>query len=131
MSGLVIIARYYDNPSAEVACSVLNDAGIPAFVFDRQFAHQHVSRLFALGGLRVMAPARHAAEARDLLNVADNLSPNGDEGDCPACGAGGSFRPASLVIGIIGFFLGELALYWRHRRICRQCGHHWRAEEAA
>ncbi|NKB54861.1 MAG: hypothetical protein GKS00_00835 [Alphaproteobacteria bacterium] len=126
MSALVVIARYYDNPSAEVACSVLNDAGIPCWVFDRQFAHQHVSRLFAIGGIRLMIPAAHVDEAREILNVPDDLSANHDAEDCPACGAGGSFRPASLMLGVLGFFWSELVLYRRSRRICRSCGHRWR-----
>lgn len=127
MPALVIVAHYYDNTSAEVACSALNDIGIPAFVFDRHLAHQNVSLLVAMGGIRLMAPAEHAAEARSLLETPDNLSPNSDSEDCPACGASCSFRPASLIFGLIGFLLsGALFLFRWNRRICRSCAHNWR-----
>lgn len=124
---LVTIAYYYDNPSAAVACSVLNHAGIPAFVFDRHFAHMYVSRIVALGGIRVMVPAEHAAEANALLDVPDDLSPNGDGEDCPECGAGSAFRPASIFFGLLVLLVKqELFLIWGRRRICRACGHRWR-----
>lgn len=126
MPALVTVAHFYDYPSAEVACSVLNHAGIPAFVFDRQFAHIHVSRLVAIGGIRVMAPAAHADEAREILGVPFDLSPNGDEEDCPVCGAGCPFRSASPILGLIGLFWTALLLYRHGRRICRNCGHKWR-----
>lgn len=126
MPALVTIARYYDLPAAEVACSVLNAAGIPAFVFDRQFAYQHVSRLVAIGGVRVMAPAVHAHEARDILDVGEDLHPNLDGDDCPQCGAASPFRPASLVAGILALPFGAVFLVWGRRRKCRQCGQKWR-----
>lgn len=126
---LVTVAICYDNPSATVACSVLNHAGIPAFVFDRQVAHMTVSLIVALGGLRVMVPAEHAAEARTLLDVPDDLGPNDDGEDCPACGAGCAFRPASILFGLLGWLVAhEIFLVWGRRRICRACGHTWRIE---
>jgi hypothetical protein len=126
MPALTTVAHYYDNSSAEVACSVLNDIGIPVFLFDRHLAHQNVSLLVAMGGLRLMAPAEHAAEARNLLETPDDLTPNDDSEDCPACGASCSFRPALLIFGLLGFLLsGALFLFRRNRRICRNCAHTW------
>jgi len=131
MPSLVPVARYFDNPSAAVACSVMKQAGIPAFVFDQHLALMNVSLLVALGGIRIMVPAEHAKEARAILGVDDDLSPNEDEEDCPRCDASCAFRPASLVLGLLALFCAHVYfLYRRRRRICRVCGHKWRVESA-
>ncbi len=63
----VTVARLHDMEAALVARSVLQAAGIPAFIPEEGLARVAWHYTTALGGVRLMVPARAAEEARTLL----------------------------------------------------------------
>jgi hypothetical protein len=124
---LVCLARIYDAGEAEVARTVLESAGIRAFIFDGGFARTAWHLSHAIGGVRLMVPEAQVADARALLSMSPPEQAAPDPNDaCPACGrtevaklySWWSILPSQLTA--IPF------LFARLRRRCRTCGHRWR-----
>lgn len=73
------VARFSTLPEAELVASFLQRHGIDAQVADREMGNSMPHLQFALGGLRVTAPAFQIGEARRL--IAEALSRVTGDGD--------------------------------------------------
>ncbi len=125
---LVTVSKHFDVSEAIVARALLDQHGIPAFLFDHRLAGVNWLYLFALGGVRLMVPERDAETAcRLLADLSEKIDVPEDE-HCPACGSDEFFRPASwaLLIMVWPLLLPLLFLSRRHR--CRSCHHRWRGD---
>ncbi len=120
-SDILEVARFATLPEAELAAGFLRRSGIDARLPDRDTATMNPDLLFALGGVRVVAPDDQVAAARDLIarmragefvdDAADDgewaLTP-GDEDDAPGetqrTGVMGLAKRAGTVV-IVTFFV--------------------------
>ena len=62
------VARFSTIPEAELAASFLQQQGVRAWLPDRDMATINPDLLYAIGGVRVIAPADRIAEARGLID---------------------------------------------------------------
>jgi len=126
---LVTLTTYYDIPEAAVARSLLDQHGIPAFLFDDRLGRMSWLYLRALGGVRLMVPARDVATAASLLaDLSQKIDVPEDE-HCPACGSDDIFRPASWILALLSTMIVGPLLVRSRRRHCRSCRRNWRAAE--
>jgi Putative prokaryotic signal transducing protein len=58
----------YSWPEAEVVCSMLNAAGIPAFLPDRNTVGNLGFQSFALGGFRIIVAEQDAKDAKAIVD---------------------------------------------------------------
>lgn len=129
MSRLVTASIHLDLPGAYVARSLLEQHGIPAFLFDQGFARMDWFVLLALGGIRVMVPERDAEASREILgDLSDRIDVPEDE-HCPACGSDDLSRPASLAFALATMLTLGTLLVRSRRRHCRACKHGWLSPE--
>ncbi|TFW26561.1 hypothetical protein E4L96_04065 [Massilia arenosa] len=64
---LLIVARYFTPTEAHVVCGCLVAAGIPAVVADDNLVQANSLWTPALGGVRVLVPSEHMAEAQAVI----------------------------------------------------------------
>lgn len=130
MTGLAVLSVYYDLPAAFVHRALLTQHGIPAFLFDEHTGGVSWVYLSALGGVRLMTPARDLEAARAIIgDLSERIDVPEDE-HCPECGSDDIFRPASWLLGLLTVLtFGPPLLVKSRRRHCRHCGHNWRGRE--
>ena len=130
MAGLIALSTYYDLPAAIVHRSLLDQHGIPAFLFDRHMGGVSWVHLPALRGMRLMVLERDLEVARGILgDLSERIDVPEDE-HCPDCGSDDIFRPASWLLGLFTVLtVGPPLLVRSRRRHCRSCGHDWRSGE--
>jgi hypothetical protein len=61
------VARFFNVMDAHVVCSLLEAAGIPAYIADAQIVQTNSLWAPALGGARIMVQARYVAEAKEAI----------------------------------------------------------------
>jgi hypothetical protein len=66
-SGVVVAHVTYSWPEAEVVCSMLNAAGIPAILADRNTIGLLWHQALAFGGFRILIHAADTSLAKDIL----------------------------------------------------------------
>jgi hypothetical protein len=66
---LVILARYLTPVDAFIVRNCLRASGVPAVVADDQLVQTNSLWTMALGGVRVLVPQEHLAEAQLLLSA--------------------------------------------------------------
>lgn len=127
---LMTVSTHYDITDALVARALLDQHGIPAFVFDDRVVGMNWLYLFALGGVRLKVPGRDAQAATRLLcDFSEKIDVPEDE-HCPACGADDIFRPAAWrLLLLTGWLLFVPLLLGARRYHCRSCRHSWRGNE--
>lgn len=64
---LLIVARYFTPTEAHMVCGCLVAAGIPAVVADDNLVQANSLWTPALGGVRVLVPSEHMAEAQAVI----------------------------------------------------------------
>ncbi len=77
-----IVARFLNPTDAYVVCSCLKMAGVPALVADAELVQTNSLWAVALGGARLLVPALHAGEARQVIaafNRGEYALPDDDE----------------------------------------------------
>ncbi|MDH3241391.1 MAG: DUF2007 domain-containing protein [Alphaproteobacteria bacterium] len=129
-SGLVWVATCLDICEAQVLRSRLDAAGIPVFLFNEHITQTAWQFVVAVGGVRVMVPAVHAADV-DAILAADAVAADVGLGEkCPDCGAGDVarlFSWAGVPLTVLPFFVTALPVsVHRRRRKCRACRRAWR-----
>jgi len=62
-----VVARFLNPTDAYVVCSCLKMAGVPALVADAELVQTNSLWAVALGGARLLVPALHAVEAREVI----------------------------------------------------------------
>jgi hypothetical protein len=130
---LATVRRYRDLTEAMVGRSLLEAAGIPAWIQDENLVRMDWFYSNAVGGIRLQVEARDEAAAREVLDQPVPESIAFDGGDefvqprCPMCG--------SLETSFIGPFRGAAMLTRevmsaqlppdREGWLCRACGTVW------
>lgn len=66
---LFILAKYLEPTDAHIVVGCLTASGIPAVVADAHYAQADFLRIPALGGVRVLVPACHMVQARQVLDA--------------------------------------------------------------
>lgn len=61
------VARFLNPVNAHLVCSCLQAAGLPAIVADAQLVQTNSLWAPALGGARVLVPARYVADAKEVI----------------------------------------------------------------
>lgn len=127
---LATVSTYLDLTEATVARSLLAHHDIPAFLLDDRLAGVNWLYLNALGGIRLMVPAREAEAAGRLLGDLSAKIDVPEDEHCPACGSDDIFRPASWPLLLLtGWLIFVPLLLGARRYHCRSCRHSWRGAE--
>jgi Putative prokaryotic signal transducing protein len=74
-SGVVVAHVTYSWPEAEVVCSMLNAAGIPAILADRNTIGLLWHQALAFGGFRILVFAEDFGRAKDILAEFKSATP--------------------------------------------------------
>lgn len=77
-----IVARFLNPTDAYLLCSCLKMAGVPALIADAELVQTNSLWAVALGGARLLVPALHVAEAREVIaafNRGEYALPDDDE----------------------------------------------------
>jgi len=128
----VIVGRYRDLPVATIAKSVLESAGIEAFLSDDNVIRLDWLISNALGGIKLLVREEDAASARDLLegHIPERFHVEGvgeyEQPKCPNCGSRDvSFEELDRKIAFPSLLLKIPIPATRHRWNCHVCGHNW------
>lgn len=130
------VARYRDPIDAQVRRTMLEAAGIPAFVADDHLIGMDWLYSAAVGGARLQVQAEDEAAAREWLGadataelaaVEESREPDVDGDLCPRCGSD-RVRESRLLRTTLALSLvsGVPLFAWRNRWVCERCGHVWR-----
>ncbi len=64
-----MVARFLNPMDAHVVCACLEGNGIPAILADQHMVHMNSLLNIAVGGIRVLVPARRVAEAMEIIDA--------------------------------------------------------------
>jgi hypothetical protein len=129
----VTVRRYRDLSEAIVAKSLLESAGIPAWIRDENVARLEWQYSNLLGGIRLQVKAEDESAADEALaQPVPEAIPFGeqekfDQPKCPACGSidisyqGASRRAALLSVSLLSLPMPRGATSWT----CHACGARW------
>jgi hypothetical protein len=134
---LVTVRRYRDLSEAYVGRSLLESAGIPAWVADEHLVRMNWFLSNSVGGMRLQVDEQDEADAREILEAeAPPTIPYGEEGTyvqptCPKCGSAevvlgdGTESGASLVaLAVLSIPVPSQKAVWH----CEACGAQWADE---
>jgi hypothetical protein len=131
----VIVGRYRDLPSATVAKSVLDSAGIESFLADDNFVRLDWLMSNALGGIKLLVRGEDAGGAKKLLEaqVPERFDVEGvgqyENPKCPNCGSlDVTFDELDRKIAYPSLLLRIPIPAVRHGWNCHACGHTWDPE---
>jgi hypothetical protein len=127
---LVTVARYSMPYEANLAKSILDSAGIPAFVADEFTIGMNWLYSNALGGVKLQVPESLAFDAQELL-VAEIESQATEELTavlaCPQCGSKNTDdfldKRGSFLTWVL---LGLPLLLPSKKKVCRDCDYRWK-----
>jgi len=142
---LVPVARFIDWTEANMALGLLRTNGIDAVLHDGNLVSIDWPLAMAIGGVRVMVPQHQAGAATDILrdvaaggfvHDAETQMPPAPGEDpaierCPQCRGEDVFRPRSVISAVVGALFMAPILTPTRQRVCRTCGHEWRAVPVA
>ncbi len=144
---LVTLAAFNMPHQAHLAKSLLEAAGIPAFIRDEHLISINPLYSPALGGVKVQVPDVHLKEAREILDSVPDFALQDEEAlqatlpeepgpeppelmECPHCGSRGFVEdihyPVERVIN--GLLLGLPYLWLGRPLLCRACRHTFREQ---
>jgi len=131
---LVTVRRYRDLPEAYVGRSLLESAGIPAWIADEHLVRMNWFYSNLVGGMRLQVDESAAAAAREILEArVPGIITYGQEEayvqpTCPKCGSaeitlgGGTERGRSLVaLYVLAIPVPPREAAWH----CEACGTQW------
>jgi hypothetical protein len=131
----VIVGRYRDLPTATVAKSVLDSAGIESFLADDNFVRLDWLMSNALGGIKLLVRGEDAEGAKKLLDeqVPEKFDVEGvgqyENPKCPNCGSlDVTFDELDRKIAYPSLLLRIPIPVVRHGWNCHACGHTWDPE---
>jgi hypothetical protein len=136
---LVVLRRYRDLSEAIVARSLLESAGIYAFLCDENLIRLDWQMSNFIGGIRLQVEANDEQAAIDLLHQAIPTSiPFGGEADflqphCPQCGSADiTFQGSSRSAALASLYVLSLPLpLGRQTWLCNSCESRWEDTEDA
>ena len=128
----VIVGRYRDLPTATVAKSILDWAGIESILADDNFVRLDWLMSNALGGIKLLVRDDDAQEAEKLLEeqVPEKFGVEGvgeyEQPKCPTCGSyevslDGLDRKVAYPGLLLGIPIPAVRSGWN----CHDCGHSW------
>jgi len=131
---LVTVRRYRDLAEAYVGRSLLESAGIPAWIADEHLVRMDWFYSNLVGGMRLQVDEREEAAAREILEerAPESITYGEDEAyvqpSCPKCGSAevnlgsGTERGRSLVaLYVLSIPVPPRKAAWR----CEACGARW------
>jgi hypothetical protein len=133
----VTVRRYRDLSEAIVARSLLESAGIAAWIRDENIARLEWQYSNLLGGLRLQVKAENQAAAQEVLaqpipeTIAFDEQGNFEQPRCPACRSidisyeGASRRAALVSVSVLSLPLPRGTTSWT----CHACGARWHDSE--
>lgn len=128
----VMVGRYRDLPVATVAKSILESAGIEAFLVDDNVIRLDWAISNALGGIKLLVREEDAAAARELLeeHIPDKFEVEGvgeyEQPKCPNCGSKDiSLDELDRKIAFPSLFLRIPIPAVQRGWNCHACGHTW------
>jgi hypothetical protein len=133
----VTVRRYRDLSEAIVAKSLLESAGIPAWIRDENVARLEWQYSNLLGGLRLQVRADQESAAEEILaqpmpeTIAFDAQEKFEQPKCPVCGSidiayeGASRKAALLSVSALAVPLPLGATSWT----CHACGARWHDSE--
>lgn len=128
----VIVGRYRDLSPATVAKSILESAGIDAFLADDNVIRLDWAISNALGGIKLLVRDEDAAAARELLEVhiPEKFEVEGvgeyEQPKCPNCGSNDvSLDELNRKVAFPSLLLSIPIPAVRHGWDCHICGHTW------
>lgn len=135
---LTTVRRYRDLAEAYVGRSLLESAGIPAWIADENLVRMDWFYSNAVGGMRLQVDERNEAAAREILEepVPQTIEYGAEEAfeqpHCPKCGStevtlgGGTEHGRSLVsLYVLSIPVPSRKASWH----CEACGAQWVASE--
>jgi hypothetical protein len=134
---LVTLRRYRDLSEAIVARSLLESAGIYAFLCDENLIRLDWQMSNFIGGIRLQVEAKDESPAMDLLDQPNPTSiPFGGEADflqplCPKCGSADiMFQGSSRGAALASLYVLSLPLpLGRQTWLCNSCESRWEVTE--
>ncbi len=128
----VIVGRYRDLPTATVAKSILDSAGIESILADDNFVRLDWLMSNALGGVKLLVRDEDAQEAKNVLEeqVPEKFNVEGvgeyEQPKCPKCGSyevslDGLDRKLAYPGLLLGIPIPAVRSGWN----CHDCGHSW------
>src|SRR5579864_952157 len=134
----VIIGRYRDMPVAFVANSVLDSAGIQAFLADDILIRLDWLWSNGLGGIKLWVRGNEAMEARELLEagIPETFEVEGlgdyEQPKCPNCSSlDVSFEELDRKIAHVGLLIGIPIPATKRGWNCHVCKHNWDSSESS
>ncbi len=128
----VMVGRYRDMPTATVAKSVLDSAGIESFLFDDSMIRLDWLMSNALGGIKLFVRDADSVSARELLeaHVPEKFEVEGigeyEQPKCPNCNSTDiSFDELDRKIAYPSLLISIPIPAVRHGWTCHACGHTW------
>ncbi len=132
-----VVIRSFLNPSdAHFAKLIIEDTGIPVFLYDENTSGSTVSYTYALGGIKIVVPEQYVSEAIEILDKdfeqasLQNIEEIEDF-TCPECGSKQIYRKTGYTSfsEIILFILA--GLFFQNKKKtkckCRNCHYTWRS----
>lgn len=136
MSRPVVLRSFLNPNDAYLVKMILEDAGIPVFLYDEYASGSGISYTYAMGGVKVAVPESYAEAALEIIeqDFADskNTKPSDDHKDqiCPKCGSDRIYNRNKYTsfFEIILFFLAGIFFQQKKntKYQCRDCKHTWR-----
>ena len=130
---LITIASYREGYEAHIARSLLDEAGIAAFVSDEHLVSVNWLYSQALGGVKLQVPEEQAERALETLAEAWGTVVETDERpasrseDCPSCGSTATqFDRLDNRLRAFSLWLSLPLSIGGYRWRCEECGHTWR-----
>ncbi|GAB5408662.1 MAG: hypothetical protein BalsKO_10270 [Balneolaceae bacterium] len=132
-----VVLRSFLNPSdAQFAKLMLENAGIPVYLYDEQTSGSTVSYTYALGGVKVVVAEPFAEEALSILDkdYEESKTQQNEEFytiNCPKCNSTQVYRKSGYTsfTEVILFILSGLFFVSKKNTKCecRNCRHIWRS----
>jgi hypothetical protein len=130
----VVLGRYRDLPTANLAKSILDSAGIESFLADDTVIQMNWLYSNALGGVKLLVRDEDEVAARELLDaqVPEKFDVEGvgeyEQPKCPNCGSlDVSFEELDRKIAHTGLLVSLPIPAVKHGWNCHSCGHTWDA----
>ena len=136
MDDQLITVRTYSLPwQADLARTMLEAEGIPAFVADANTVSMNWLYSNAIGGVRLQVPESYAEAANETLSSDKNYSPSvpEDESDSPTCPKCGNHNSTIIRRGrrwtFLTWLLVGVPLFFPPKRYqCLECGTIWKSK---
>jgi len=135
---LVTLRSYRDPVDAEIARARLEDAGIPAFLFDQHLVAIQWLYSRAIGGVKIKVARSDLDRATRILredrsgDLAEEHDPVPEPTEvCPSCGSAEfHYSRVQRNAAALSLLTSLPFTAWRRLWVCDACGHSWRPPRA-